>query len=827
MVAGDVMNTAARIQAAAPIDGILVSARDASRDGARDRLPGARRRSRRRARPSRSRCGRRSRRSGASAGSAQESSSPLVGRDHERALLLGAFARVRVDRSPQLVTLVGVPGIGKSRLVAELGRRRWRTTRRSSPGATAAASRTGTASRSGRSARSSRRRRGSTRTTTRATTAAKLARAVDELVPEAERRWVASSLEPLVGLVPEDVGLRDRRAELFAGWRIFLESLAERRPLVLVIDDLQWADDGLLDFVDGLVDLVEGVPLLVVACARPELLERRPDWGGGKRNALTVSLGPLSADETARLVESLLGRDPADDDAPRSGRRAGGRQSALRRGVRPHADRGRRRRGAARQRARDRHGAGRPAAARGEGAAPRRRRDGRRRLVGRAARRVGAGRGDGRRAAALARAQGVPPARAALGGRSGRPSTPSSTRSSATRSTGSCRDPTGSTGTFASRGGSSRCPTTGARIAPSSSRTTTSRRSSSPAAPGSTSPSSSRRRRPRFARRACARSRSARTRRPSARFGPRPNGFRAVSMPRALRVLGKALIFTREQRARTSSGARSTAWSRTGRTRRPRSRRTTSRTRLLAARRRCGGAKWTARALELVAGSGPTFEHVDVLAQAARYKMLAGRPRGVDRDRGPGDRARRGVGAPGSACVRADHARDGEWRTPGDYDRDREDFEEALALARVHDRPRSLASTSTSARSSWTSATSRGAIEAAREGVAHAERTGTMGGFGRFALGNLGEALLPRRRVGRGGGDRRSRAGARRADRRAATTSRCIASCWASSGSSVTAAVDEAAAGARAWSSSPASAATTRWSSRRSPAAAWTLARTG
>ena len=80
---------------------------------------------------------------------------------------------------------------------------------------------------------------------------------------------------------------------------------------MLVFDDLQWADDGLLDFVDELVDLVEGVPLLVVGSARPELLERRPEWGGGKRNALTVSLGAAADAETARLVESLLG--------PRSG----------------------------------------------------------------------------------------------------------------------------------------------------------------------------------------------------------------------------------------------------------------------------------------------------------------------------------------------------------------------------------------------------------------------------------------------------------------------------------------------------------------------------
>ena len=115
------------------------------------------------------------------------------------------------------------------------------------------------------------------------------------------------------GSRPRTRRLADRRAELAAGWRTFLELLAERRPLVVVFDDLQWADEGMLEFVDELAELVESVPLLVVCCARPELLERRPDWGGGKRNALTVSLGPLSRAETEKLVESLLGRDPADD----------------------------------------------------------------------------------------------------------------------------------------------------------------------------------------------------------------------------------------------------------------------------------------------------------------------------------------------------------------------------------------------------------------------------------------------------------------------------------------------------------------------------------
>ncbi len=312
MVAGDVMNTAARIQAAAPVDGILVGAathraterlivyRDhhaVDAKGKSEPVPvwlavepvG---------------------RVGEPAGDA---AAPLVGREHERAHLLGAFARVRVDRSPQLVTLVGVPGIGKSRLVAELGQAAaddeeiitWRYGRCLPYGDGVTFWALGEVVKA---------QAGIHENDSAEAAERKLSAMVDELVPESERRRTASSLRPLLGLAPEDAGLSDRRVELAAGWRSFLEVLADRRPLVVVFDDLQWADDGMLDFVDELVELVEGVPMLVVCCARPELLERRPEWGGGKRNALTASLGPLTADETQRLVESLLGRDPADEE---------------------------------------------------------------------------------------------------------------------------------------------------------------------------------------------------------------------------------------------------------------------------------------------------------------------------------------------------------------------------------------------------------------------------------------------------------------------------------------------------------------------------------
>ena len=119
-------------------------------------------------------------------------------------------------------------------------------------------------------------------------------------------QWLERHVRPLVGVEGADELGSDRRSEAFAAWRRLLEALAEQRPLVLVFEDLHFADDGLLDFVDYLVDWASGVPIFVVATARPELLSRRPGWGGGKANAVSLSLGALSDEETARLVHSLL-----------------------------------------------------------------------------------------------------------------------------------------------------------------------------------------------------------------------------------------------------------------------------------------------------------------------------------------------------------------------------------------------------------------------------------------------------------------------------------------------------------------------------------------
>ena len=179
------------------------------------------------------------------------------------------------------------------------------------------------------------------RRTTKTTASEKLRRAAEEIVDSADAEWVAARLRPLAGLEDESELGGSRGTEAFAAWRRFFEELAAQRPLILVFEDLQWADDGLLDFVDELADWVTDVPMLVVCTARPELLARRPNWGGGKLNTSTIALEPLSDVETARLMATLLERSVLPADVQQTLLERAGRQPALRRAVRPAVPRAR------------------------------------------------------------------------------------------------------------------------------------------------------------------------------------------------------------------------------------------------------------------------------------------------------------------------------------------------------------------------------------------------------------------------------------------------------------------------------------------------------
>jgi class 3 adenylate cyclase len=305
MAAGDVVNTAARLQAAAPLNGVLVGEQTyRATSEVFDYREAGSVQGKGKVEPiavwepleARSRFG---------VDVSRRADTPLVGRGRELELLRSALARVREERSAQLVTLVGVPGIGKSRLVVELLRAvdddpelvRWRQGR-SLPygeGVTFWAL-----------SEIVKAEAGILENDAPAEVAEKLGRAIARLIADAsERQWLERSLRPLVGVAEEEPA---GEAESVAAWRRFLELLADERPLVLVFEDLHWADADLLEFVDQLVERVAGVPMLVLATARPELLQRRAGWGGGKPNALSISLSPLSDDDTARLVGALLER---------------------------------------------------------------------------------------------------------------------------------------------------------------------------------------------------------------------------------------------------------------------------------------------------------------------------------------------------------------------------------------------------------------------------------------------------------------------------------------------------------------------------------------
>lgn len=322
LVAGDVINTAARLQSAAPVNGILVGEgtfRSTERAIEYREHPPVEAKGKQRPVPAWEAVAARSL---FGVDVELRPRTRLVGRVRELDQLLDALSRARAEREPQLVTIVGVPGMGKSRLVQELSARvereaeliRWRQGRSLPYGQGVSYWAFGEMVKA---------EAGILESDTAGVAEQKLYEVVARVSVAEDVDRTVSMLRPLIG-VSEDGGGSDRRAETFAAWRRLLEALADERPTVLVFEDLHWADDGLLDFVDGLVDWATDVPLLVVATTRPELLARRTYWGGGKPNATTLSLAPLSEPETAELVHAVLERSvlPADVQAavlPRAG----------------------------------------------------------------------------------------------------------------------------------------------------------------------------------------------------------------------------------------------------------------------------------------------------------------------------------------------------------------------------------------------------------------------------------------------------------------------------------------------------------------------------
>jgi len=126
------------------------------------------------------------------------------------------------------------------------------------------------------------------------------------VVDSEEREYVAVRLGRLLGVpVPADTGNPLSREELFAGWRLFFERLAATRPVVLLVEDAQYADAGLLEFLDHLVDWARGVSIFVLVFARPELEHTHPNWAGG-RNRTMLALDPLDSRAMDDLVEALV-----------------------------------------------------------------------------------------------------------------------------------------------------------------------------------------------------------------------------------------------------------------------------------------------------------------------------------------------------------------------------------------------------------------------------------------------------------------------------------------------------------------------------------------
>ena len=310
MVTGDVVNTAARLQSAAPVGGVLAG--EETYRATKDAIlyapaPAVEAKGKEQPVPAWVALGE-ARKPGE-----RTVAGPLVGRRHELEVLRGTWERVAAENTPHLVTVIGPAGVGKTRLAIEFGamvkERGGRIVRgRALPyrESTAYAALTFQL----------KQLCGIFETDSVETATKKLDDAVSTLLPSAEARDVTRHLGILLGLDPS--GTVADRESLFFSIRSFVEAVARDQPTMLVFEDLHWGDEALLDLVELLAARLRDLPILVLTLARPELLDARPGWGGGLLAHTALPLRPLDANDAASLAAQRLADAGASDGAERA-----------------------------------------------------------------------------------------------------------------------------------------------------------------------------------------------------------------------------------------------------------------------------------------------------------------------------------------------------------------------------------------------------------------------------------------------------------------------------------------------------------------------------
>jgi class 3 adenylate cyclase/tetratricopeptide (TPR) repeat protein len=234
---------------------------------------------------------------------------PFVGRDRELRLAKELFHASADEHRSHLLSITGIAGIGKSRLAWELYKYLdgitqdvvWRRGRCLAYGegvtywALAEMIRMEAGIAEGEDPREA---------------GPKLRAALEVTVEDSdERAWLEPRLEQLLSLETKQ---ELEQADLFGGWRLFFERIADRNPVVLAFEDMQWADRSLLDFIEHLLEWSRNHPILVLAMARPELADRNPNWAGRLRNTTTLALESLSDEAMGALLDGFVPGLPAE-----------------------------------------------------------------------------------------------------------------------------------------------------------------------------------------------------------------------------------------------------------------------------------------------------------------------------------------------------------------------------------------------------------------------------------------------------------------------------------------------------------------------------------